>query len=125
MNSKYRKVIVWDKAHRLTLDTYRITSNFPQSEIYGITSQLRSAASSVPANIAEGYSRGGTKQYINFLTIANGSLAETTYFLLLAHELGYIDEKEYLKLEEKCEEIGKMLNATIRTLRDKGAVGAE
>ncbi len=123
MNSKYRKVIVWEKAHKLTLDIYRLTSTFPRSEMYGITSQLRRSTSSVPANIVEGYSRGGTKQYINFLTIANGSLAETSYFLLLAYELDYIKEKEYIKLEEKCEEIGKMLNATIKTLRNREGIG--
>jgi len=123
LNSKYRKVIVWEKAHKLTLDIYRLTSTFPRSEMYGITSQLRRSTSSVPANIVEGYSRGGTKQYINFLTIANGSLAETSYFLLLAYELDYIKEKEYIKLEEKCEEIGKMLNATIKTLRNREGIG--
>lgn len=119
MGSKFKQIKVWEKAHQLTLEIYRITISFPQHEIYGITSQIRRASSSIPANIVEGYSRGSTKQYINFLNIANGSLSETTYFLILAHDLNYIDSDKYKELEQQCEEIGKMLNATIKTLKGR------
>lgn len=119
MGSKFKQIKVWEKAHQLTLDIYRITMSFPQYEVYGITSQLRRASSSIPANIAEGYSRGSTKQYINFLNISNGSLSETTYFLILAHDLGYIDSNKYKVLEQQCDEIGKMINATIKTLKSR------
>ncbi len=95
---------------------------FPKEELYGITSQIRRAVSSVPANIVEGYYRGTTKQYLNFLGISKASLAEVNYFLILANDLNYIDNEEFEKFENQCNEIGKILNATIKTLRSKDTI---
>ncbi|NMA49024.1 MAG: four helix bundle protein [Tissierellia bacterium] len=117
--NSFRKIIAWEKAHDLALDIYKLTLNFPKEETYGIVSQIRRAVSSIPANIAEGYGRKTTRQYINFLSIANGSLCEANYFLILAHDLGYIDAKDYYRLTEQCQEIGKILNSTIKTLKIK------
>lgn len=119
MDNNFRKLKVWEKAHRLTLDIYKATATFPKDEIYGIISQLRRAASSIPANIAEGYARGTIKQYLNFLSIARGSLAETRYFLILSKDLNYINEDLYLKLDNQCDEIGKMTYAIIKSLEGK------
>lgn len=119
MEKSFRKLEIWKKAHELTLNIYRITANFPKSELYGITSQIRRSASSIPANIAEGHSRNTTKQYINFLSIANGSLAETRYFIILAHDLNYMNDEEYNELEAKSMGIRKMINATMFSLEKK------
>ncbi|MCG8450061.1 MAG: four helix bundle protein [Pirellulales bacterium] len=95
MARDYRKIIAWQRGHELTLDIYRVTQDFPAEEKFGLTNQLRRAAYSVPANIAEGAGRGTHKDYLRFLNIALGSLNEVDYFLLLASELHYLDEKNY------------------------------
>ena len=102
-------LIVWQKSHSLTLDIYQITNKFPSVEKYGVISQLRRAAYSVPSNIVEGHTRNSTKEFVHFLSIAQGSLNELKYFLILSRDLNFIDLNEYNNLNIKADEISKML----------------
>jgi len=114
--NSYRDLEVWKKGVRYSLTIYKITSEFPVSEQYGITNQLRRASASIPANIAEGYGRDSTKNYIQFLRTSRGSLNETETFLFIAYGLKYVDRKTLDELLEKSAEIGKMLNSLIKKL---------
>jgi four helix bundle protein len=113
----FHKLTVWQKSHEVTLAVYQTTGRFPQSELYGLSSQMRRAAASVPANIAEGAGRGSEKEFGRFLTIAAGSASELEYHLLLAHDLGYLDAETFEQLNSTTNEIKKMLNALIRKLK--------
>src|SRR5215218_10429363 len=105
----FRELKVWEKAHRLTLDAYRRTSGFPRDEVFGLTSQIRRSASSVPANIAEGCGRGGG-DLPRFCRVAAGSTSELQYHLQLARDLGLLDESSYSILEERqATEVERML----------------
>ena len=99
------------------MEVYRVTAAFPKEEIYGVTSQVRRAASSIPANIVEGQSRQTTREYLQFLYNARGSLEEVRYFLLLARDLGFLDLEAYTILEEEYTSTSKMLNALINSLK--------
>jgi len=105
----YKKLIVWQKADELAYMIYTISKEFSKEEIYGITSQLRRAALSVPINIVEGYARSNKKEFKNFLRIAVGSLSETEYILSFCLRLGYINEAVFKSIEEKRLEVGKIL----------------
>lgn len=118
MNS-FQDLDVWNKAHELTLEVYKITTDFPKEERYGLRDQLCRSAASVPANIVEGQARQTTKEYIRFLYNARGSLAETKYHLLLAKDLNYLENSNYQKLVETCASAGKMLNGLINSLKCK------
>jgi four helix bundle protein len=109
----FQDLIVWQKAHQFVLAVYRVTSTFPRSELYGLTSQFRRAAVSVPANIAEGFKKKGRADKTRFLNIAQGSLEESRYYLLLAKDLGYCDSSKIL---EQLEEVSKLLEAYSRTI---------
>ena len=87
----FRDLLVWQKAHRLVLEVYRISQEFPKPEMYGLTAQLRRAAVSIPANIAEGFRKRGQADKARFFNIAEGSLEEVHYYLILASDLGYAD----------------------------------
>ncbi len=100
MPRDYKKVVAWQRSHELTLAVYKHTRNFPDDERFGLTSQVRRASYSVPANISEGSGRDSNKDYLRFLFIALASLKETEYFLLLARDLEYLPEKEYDRLTE-------------------------
>jgi len=113
----FRKLKVWEKAHALTLGVYRDTRNFPSDERFGLTSQLRRSCASVPANLAEGCARSGDTDFTRFVNVAAGSASETDYHLLLARDLGYLDEEVYKPLFEQVSEIKRMLNSFERTLR--------
>ena len=115
----FRDLKVWEKAHKLALDIYAATRNFPQEEVYGITSQLRRAVASIPTNIAEGCGRGTDSELARFAQIAAGSTSETDYLLQLAHELDYLDEGRYSELAKQAREVRKMLASLIQTLRTK------
>jgi four helix bundle protein len=91
----FRDLKVWSKAHLLTLEVYSATREFPKEELYGLTSHLRRAASSIPANIAEGCGRSGSRDFARFLHVASGSASELEYHLLLAHDLGLMDKSAY------------------------------
>lgn len=113
----YRDLEVWKKSVFLTVEIYRITKNFPQIEIYGITSQIRRASVGIPSSIAEGRSRGHIREYIQYLNIAYGSAAELDTQLLIAKQIGYLSEKDYNHLYNLLVEIMKMLNGLIHKLQ--------
>ena len=113
----FKKIQVWQKAHQLTLKIYEITAAFPQDERFGLVSQIRRAAASIPTNIAEGAGRETQKEFARFVHIASGSASEVEYPLLLAHELGYISPEEYTSLEKDIIEIKRMLHGFGKALR--------
>lgn len=119
----WRELKVWQKSHQLVLEIYKVTSGFPKEETYNLVSQLRRSAISVPANIVEGQSRNTTKEYLQFLYNARGSLEEIRYHLLLSRDLEYLSISDYEDLEAKYEEISKMLNRLISTMRSKRIEG--
>jgi len=100
---------IWQLADELALRVYLVTKGFPKDELYGITSQLRRAALSIPTNIVEGYSRKGDKELTRFVNISLGSLAETKYLLKFAKKLGLLNEKDYEELSIGYEELGRKL----------------
>jgi four helix bundle protein len=105
----YKKLIVWQKADKLAKDVYIKTKVFPEDERYGITSQLRRAALSIPVNIVEGYARQSKKELTNFLNIALGSLAETEYLLDFSRGLNYLTESNHNELQSLRQEVGNLL----------------
>lgn len=113
----WKELEVWKVAHQLVLDIYKVTSDFPKSESFHISDQLRRAASSVPANIVEGQSRKTTKDYIHFLYNSRGSIEEVRYFLLLSKDLGYLKQDSYETLEQQYEKASRLLNGLIKALR--------
>ncbi len=112
----FRSLKVWQKSHSLTLGVYAATKCFPREEVYGLTSQLRRSAVSIPSNLAEGCGRGGDKDFRRFVGVAMGSASELEYQLFLACELGYVDDKVYERLVEDVEQVKRMLAALIRRL---------
>ncbi len=112
----HRDLLVWQKAVELVLGCYAATKQFPREELFGLTSQLRRAASSVAANIAEGRGRGTTTGFLNFLWIASGSLTELDTHLVIAFRLGYLEEQQFRELESRVEEVGRMLTGLRRSL---------
>jgi four helix bundle protein len=104
----FEQLIVWQKSHQFVLGVYRFTDAFPRNEIYGLTSQLRRAAVSIPANIAEGFKKRGRPDKVRFLNIAQGSLEECRYYLILATDLHY---GETVQLDSQLEEISKLLGS--------------
>ena len=109
----FRDLKVWEKSHRLTLDVYDLTAAFPNAERYGLTSQMRRAASSIPANIAEGCGRSSNGELSRFLYVAMGSACELEYHELLAKDLKLINADEHRKIESRTVEIKRMLAALI------------
>ncbi len=115
----HRDLIAWQKAMDLGLHVYRLTATFPDTERYGLVSQLRRASVSVPSNIAEGYGRGTTADYIRFLRSARGSLYEVDTQLLFSSRLGFLTQDQYVSALEQINECGRILAALIRSLEDK------
>lgn len=113
----FKDLIAWQKAMSVTLKIYKVTKKFPKDEQFGIISQSRRAAVSVCVNIAEGYNRITTGEYVQFLGIAKGSLSELETIVLLSFELSYLNEQDFLELESEIQEIGKVLNGLIRSLK--------
>ncbi len=107
-SKSFEDLIVWQKAHQLTLHIYKLTRDFPKNEIYGLTSQIRRAAVSVPSNIAEGYSRRSTKDKLKFFNYAYSSTEEVRYQLILSRDLEYADITEASNL---ATEVSKLINA--------------
>ena len=105
----FKQLKVWKKSHQFVLDIYKLSTTFPKEEQYGMTAQLRRAATSIPANIAEGCGRESKKEFTNFVNIALGSASEVEYFLLLVHDLGWIDPETYNDLNPQLIEIKKWL----------------
>lgn len=107
----FKKLAVWEKAHRLTLDLYGVTSSFPKSELFGLTCQIRRASASIGANLAEGSARQRDTEFGRFLLIAIGSASELEYRLILARDLGYLTSESYTTLQKQLQEVGRMLTA--------------
>jgi len=109
----FQDLVVWQKAHQFVLDVYRLTNGFPRSEAYGLSSQMRRAAVSIPANIAEGFRKRGKADKGRFMNITQGSLEESRYYLLLTRDLGYCDSSQLLL---RIEEVSKLLDAYLRSM---------
>jgi len=108
---RFTNLKVWQEGHALVLDIYRVSRSFPPDERFGVTSQLRRAATSVPTNIAEGSKRRSNAEFARFLNIAEGSLAETEYLVMLARDLHYVAPDVSRSLLERSTELAQMLNA--------------
>jgi len=116
----FKKIIAWQKADDLAVEIYRETGKtFPSDERFGLTPQIRRAAASIPANIAEGSGRETLKDFTRFLHNAQGSLSEVEYFLHLAHRLNYFDEKTFRNLENQRAEVGRLLNGFIKSIQKR------
>jgi four helix bundle protein len=112
----FRDLQVWKKAHRFVLSIYQTTESLPKTEQYGLISQIRRAAVSIPANIAEGFKKRGQADKARFLNIAQGSLDEVSYYLILIQDLGFTHTSD---LSVQCEEVSRMLNALYRSISRK------
>ena len=110
---KFQDLIVWQKAHLFVLETYKFTKKLPEDERYGLTSQLRRSAFSIPANIAEGFRKRGKADKARFMNIAQGSLEESRYYLILIRDLKYGSVDVYLN---QLEEVSKLLDSYIRKI---------
>jgi four helix bundle protein len=117
--NSFRDLTVWQKAHALTLATYRLTEKFPRSEQFGIVSQARRAAASTAANLAEGFGRRTTRELLRCLQISRGELEETRYFFLLSRDLGYISPAQFTDANSLCDSVGQLINALGRSLKDR------
>lgn len=115
--ANYRELRVWQSGVQLALDVYRLTAKFPKQEVYGLTSQMQRAAVSVSANIAEGACRDSTKEYLRFIAISLGSLAELQTFLQIVRGLNYVNDSELEPIESASESLARMLRSMQRSLR--------
>lgn len=112
----YKKYSVWKLGHEITLDIYRLTKNFPKEELYGMTSQMRRAAYSIPSNIVEGCGRESDAEFRRFLIISQGSASELEYFAILAHDLGYLNKEDFDPILDKVNKVRRSLNRLINKL---------
>ena len=119
MLKNYKELKVWQKSYQLCLEVYRTTASFPKDEKFGLTSQVRRAVVSVPSNIAEGYGRKTTADYIRFLYIAYGSTCELETQIMLSGDLGYMDTKLVKSIIGKTNEVERMLKSLIKSLENK------
>jgi four helix bundle protein len=113
----FHKLDVWLKSHAVTLDVYRVTTEFPKHEVYGLVSQLRRSAASVSANIAEGCGRHSDRDFARFLDLSLGSASETEYHLLLAKDLDYLPVASFTNLDGRVAEVKRMLTGLLRRIR--------
>jgi four helix bundle protein len=113
----FRKLKVWQSAHRLTLDVYQASATFPPEELYGLTSQIRRSCLSIPSNIAEGCGRGSDTDFARFLQISMGSSSEVEYLLILSRDLQILTSDYYERLSQDVIQIKRMLTSFIKTLR--------
>jgi len=116
MGQSYRDLVVWQKAMEVVTEVYRVSQGFPKEEVYGLTSQLRRAAVSVPSNIAEGQGRKGAKEFQQFLAQARGSLLELETQIQIAQNLGYLQPVQVERLLQRTAEVGRMLNGLMKSL---------
>jgi four helix bundle protein len=116
----FRSLKIWEKSHELTLKIYKVTDSFPKHELYGVTSQIRRAAASIPTNIAEGCGKDSDAELKRYLLIAMGSASEVEYLLILARDLNYLSAGEYQGMHSELVESRKMLNAFIQRLKGNG-----
>lgn len=116
---KFTGMDLWQVAHQMSLTIYRMTNRFPKHETYGLASQMRRCAVSVPSNVAEGWGRRSTKDFLRHLAIANGSPEELRYLLILAGDLGYCTQDDAAELNSNIDRIGAMIAALERSLRKR------
>ena len=119
MLNNYKELNVWQKSYSLCLHLYQVTKSFPKDEMYGLTSQIRRSAVSIPSNIAEGYGRKTTPEYVRYLYIAYGSVCELETQAMLAGDLGYVGKKRLQDLRGEIGDIERMLKALIKSLESK------
>jgi four helix bundle protein len=119
MLKNYKDLKVWQKSYQLCLEIYKATKTFPKNEGFGMVSQMRRAALSMPSNIAEGYGRKTTPEYLRFLYIAYGSMCELETQLLLSGDLGYLNKESLSELQRDIGEVERMLKALIKSLENK------
>jgi four helix bundle protein len=119
----YKELLVWQRSMELVPQVYRMTKKFPVDELYGITSQIRRAMVSVPANIAEGQGRRHPKEFLNFLSIARGSLAEVDTLMITCLKLGYLDEASMNKIEPQIIHIRQLLQKLMQSIEVHRDVG--
>lgn len=115
----FKTLVVWQKAHQLTLEIYKATALFPKDEMFGITSQMRRSSSSIPTNIAEGCGRGNDGDMSRFLQIAGGSASELEYQLILARDLQLLDTETYQRLDTHLDEVKRMIYAFLQKLKSR------
>lgn len=113
-SKSFTELIVWQKAHEFVLNIYKLTSDFPKSENYGLTSQFRRAAVSVPANISEGFVKKGKADKLRFYNIAQGSIQECKYYIILSKDLDYIEDESIIEL---LDEVAKLLQSYMNTIK--------
>lgn len=119
MLKSYKELNVWKKSYTLCLRLYKVTKSFPKDEIYGLTSQIRRSAVSIPSNIAEGYGRKTTLEYLRFLYIAYGSVCELETQVMISGDLGYLEKGRLGELRGEIGDVERMLKALIRSLESK------
>lgn len=119
----FRDLMVWQRAHSLTLNAYRITRSFPREELYGLTSQIRRCAASIGANIAEGCGKRSNGEFARFLAIAAGSASELEYHFLLSRDLQLLKDEDYGALEQSVVEVKRMLASLIRKVEAERLAG--
>ena len=119
MIQTFKDLTVWQEAMELVVDVYKTTREFPKSEIYGLTSQMQRAAVSIPSNIAEVHQRNSTPQFLQFISIARGSLGELETQIILAHRLDYLNEKIQNELLERVARIGRLIGGLMKSLKAK------
>lgn len=113
----YRDLLIWQKSMALVSEVYKLTKSFPNEEMFGLSAQLRKASVSVPSNIAEGYGRNSTKDYVRFLHIAIGSLYEIQTQIEIAFELKYLPSEDFTRLDKLMKEIERMISSLLRKLK--------
>lgn len=116
--TSYKDLVVWQKGIELVNEIYVVTRKFPKEEMFGLTNQLRRAVISIPANIAEGWGRSSTKNYVQFIKISLGSLFELETLIIISKDQNYLEEEIMNKISVEIKEIGKMLNKLIRNLEN-------
>jgi four helix bundle protein len=122
MGESFRNLVVWQRSIELTIAVYMLTASFPDSERFGLTNQLRRAAVSVASNIAEGYGRTTKEEYLQFLGHTRGSSSEVETQIIISKSLGFDSDPLLHSTEELCSEVGRMLNAMMKSLRLKSTV---
>ena len=122
-SKSFEDLIVWQKAHKFVLAVYKFTKNYPNSELYGLVSQFRRAAVSIAANIAEGYKKKGKADKLRFMNIAQGSLEECRYYIILSYDLDYVNEQTKIELTSLIEEVSRLLNGYCKGILNEGVTG--
>lgn len=122
MTQSFKEIVAWQKAHAFVLQVYNACTVFPNYERFGLCSQFQRAAVSIAANIAEGYRRESLNEKLRYLNISQGSLEECRYYILLAHDLNYIDNERYNILNVSVEEASRLLNAYYRGLKERNVL---